>query len=137
MSVEFVDTNVLVYGHDPEAGRKFEQASALLGRLFAERTGALSTQVIVEFFSACAKKKALPADMAEGIVQDLAGWALHRPEHSDLIAAWRLHQRYQISWWDALILRSAERMGAHILWTEDLNHGQQYGPVTVRNPFLD
>ena len=137
MSVEFVDTNVLVYGHDPEAGPKHELAAALLVRLFAEGTGALSTQVIAEFCSACTKKSSLPAAMAEDIVRELGAWTLHRPEHSDLIAAWRLRLRYQISWWDALIIQSAERVGADVLWSEDLNHGQRYGSVTVRNPFVD
>jgi predicted nucleic acid-binding protein len=137
MSVEFVDTNILIYGHDPEAGPKFDSATALLERLFAAGCGALSTQVLSEFFSACTKKNALPARTAEEIVQELCTWTLHRPEHGDLIAAWHLRQRYQVSWWDALIIRSAERVGAAVLWTEDLNHGQQYGSVTVRNPFAE
>ena len=44
--------------------------------------------------------------------------------------------RYQISFWDALILSAAEAGGADLLYTEDLNHGQKYGSVVVRNPFL-
>jgi predicted nucleic acid-binding protein len=137
MNVEFVDTNVLVYGHDPEAGRKHELAAELLLRLFEEGSGALSTQVITEFFSASIKKSCLSLQMAEDIVSELRTWTLHTPQHSDLIAAWRLRQRYQISWWDALIVQSAERVGAEVLWTEDLNDGQQYGSVTVRNPFAE
>jgi predicted nucleic acid-binding protein len=137
MSVEFVDTNVLIYGHDPEAGRKHELAAALLQRLFEEGRGALSAQVLAEFFSASVKKDSLPEQMAEDIVQELRTWTMHSSQHSDLIAAWRLRQRYQISWRDALIVQSAERVGAEVLWTEDLNHGQQYGQVTVRNPFAE
>jgi predicted nucleic acid-binding protein len=44
-------------------------------------------------------------------------------------------ERYRISFWDALILAAAESGGAAILYTEDLNDGQQYGTVLVRNPF--
>ncbi len=46
-------------------------------------------------------------------------------------------ERYQISYWDAAILAAAERIGAGILYTEDLNHGQRYGSVLVQNPFRD
>jgi predicted nucleic acid-binding protein len=44
-------------------------------------------------------------------------------------------ERYQISFWDALILAAADSGGAEVLYTEDLNDGQQYGSVLVRNPF--
>ena len=45
--------------------------------------------------------------------------------------------RYQMSFWDGLILAAAEAAGADVLFTEDLNHGQRYGSVLVRNPFRD
>jgi predicted nucleic acid-binding protein len=137
MSVEFVDTNILIYGHDLSAGRKQKIAAALLERLYASGTGALSAQVLSEFFSASERKPQLPPEVAESIVDELRNWKLHSPELSDLITAWRLRQRYQLSWWDALIVQSAERVGAGVLWTEDLNDGQQYGSVTVRNPFAE
>ena len=43
--------------------------------------------------------------------------------------------RYAISYWDAAILAAAEALGAHTVYSEDLNHGQKYGPVRVVNPF--
>ena len=46
-------------------------------------------------------------------------------------------RRYQISYWDAAIIAAAGELGATILYTEDLNHGQAYGTVTAINPFLD
>ena len=45
-------------------------------------------------------------------------------------------RRYQISYWDAAIIVAAGELGAAILYTEDLNHGQAYGTVTAINPFL-
>ena len=44
----FVDTNVLIYAHDIEAGRKQERATRVLGDLWEKRTGVLSTQVLQE-----------------------------------------------------------------------------------------
>jgi predicted nucleic acid-binding protein len=46
----FVDTNVLIYAHDADAGRKHEIAATLLGELWRERTGVLSAQVVQEFY---------------------------------------------------------------------------------------
>jgi predicted nucleic acid-binding protein len=136
MSAEFVDTNVLIYAHDRSTGRKHEKAVELLTRLFVERARAISIQVLIEFYSAAIKKLKFTSAEAEDVLVDMAAWAIHRPGHDDLIRAARLHRRYNISWWDALILNSATELGCNVLWTEDLSHGQRYGAVTVRNPFL-
>jgi len=45
-------------------------------------------------------------------------------------------QRWQLSYWDSLILEAARISGSDELLSEDLNHGQNYGGVVVRNPFL-
>jgi predicted nucleic acid-binding protein len=45
--------------------------------------------------------------------------------------------RYQISYWDAAIIAAAESLGAAVLYSEDLSHGQAYGTVRVHDPFRD
>jgi len=135
MSVEFIDTNVLVYAHDRGARAKHDQAVELLARLFEDARGALSIQVLSEFYAAAIKKLAMKSEEAEEVISDLAAWTIHRPGHADLLKASRLHRRYKIAWWDALILNSAIELGCSILWTEDLADGQRYGSVVVRNPF--
>jgi predicted nucleic acid-binding protein len=135
MSVEFIDTNVLVYAHDGAAGAKHDQAVELVTRLFEEASGALSIQVLSEFFVAATKKLAMKSDEVEKVISDLGGWAIHRPGHADLLRAARLHRRHVISWWDAMVINSAAELGCPVLWSEDLNHGQRYGTVTVKNPF--
>ena len=135
MSAEFVDTNVLIYAHDGGAGRKQEASIELIGRLFEERSGALSTQVLAEFYSAATKKLSMPSQEAEQAVADLGGWIIHRPNHADLLSAARLHRRYGMAWWEALMLRSAQALGCRLLWSEDFSDGQRFGAVTVRNPF--
>ena len=47
-----------------------------------------------------------------------------------------LSQRFQIAYWDGALLAAAERLGAPVFYTEDLNHGQFYGSVRAINPFL-
>jgi predicted nucleic acid-binding protein len=135
MSVEFVDTNVLVYAHDSTAGRKRAAAADLLSRLFAESMGAVSIQVLAEFYSVCTRKLRMEAAEADAILTDLGVWTIHRPRHRDLIQASRLHRLHRIGWWDAMIVTSAIELGCAILWTEDLADGQRFGGLTVRNPF--
>jgi predicted nucleic acid-binding protein len=45
-------------------------------------------------------------------------------------------ERYRLSFWDALIVTSAQKAQASVLWTEDLNSGQRMGDVVIRNPFM-
>ena len=135
MSVEFVDTNLLVYAHDGGAGAKHTKAVDLLARLVEEGAGALSTQVLAEFYSAATRKLGMTSAEAEAVIRDLGGWIIHRPAHADLLKAAQLERRYKLSWWDALILTSAIELGCAVLWTEDFSDGQRLGPITVRNPF--
>ena len=54
-----------------------------------------------------------------------------------VVAAVELSLRYRISYWDGAILAAAEALEASILYTEDLNHGQEYGSVRAHNPFIE
>jgi predicted nucleic acid-binding protein len=135
MSVEFVDTNSLLYAHELGAGTKYHQSNELLTRLFEDGSGVVSVQVLSEFYAAATKKLAMKSEEAEDVIGDLGVWIIHRPGHADVLRAAQLHRRYKIAWWDAMMLNSAIQAGCSVLWTEDLSHGQRYGPLTVRNPF--
>ena len=136
MSAEFVDTNILVYAHDGGAGRKHERSMELIARLFEEGAGAISVQVLAEFYAVSTRKSGMTSAEAEEVMADLGGWAIHRPGHADLMRAAGLHRRHKIGWWDALILNSATELGCSVLWTEDFSNGRRYGSITVRNPFV-
>lgn len=135
MSAEFIDTNILVYAHDGGAGEKHSKSVELLTRLLDERCGALSLQVLAEFYATATRKLGMDASEAEEILADLGNWIMHRPAHADLMEASKLHRRNKLSWWDALIIQSAMELGCSTLWSEDLSDGQQFGHVTIRNPF--
>lgn len=54
----------------------------------------------------------------------------------DLVrAAIAMHDRHQLSYWDAAILAAAKALGCHSVYSEDLNAGQTYDGVIVMNPF--
>ncbi len=137
MSAEFVDTNILIYAHDSSSGGKQRIARDLLRRLEEDGNGALSIQVLTEFYSVSTRKLGLPLGDAEQVVAGFETWALHRPTLTDVVSAAAVHRHHKVAWWDALLIHSAIQLECDILWTEDLNHGQQYGSVTVRNPFAE
>ena len=135
---QFVDTNVLVYAHYVTAREKHSRARALVEELWETRQGCLSVQVLQEFFVTTTRKLPTPleASAAARIIDDLAHWHVHSPAAADVLAAIDIHQRTGASFWDAMILRSAKELDCQILHTEDLNLGQEYDGLQVRNPFL-
>jgi len=134
---QFVDTNVLVYAHDTSAGEKHARAKALVAELWQSGNGYLSVQVLQEFYVTVTQKvrKPLPPETASRIIEYLSNWRVHTPDAGDVLEAIRIHRRYAISFWDAMIIRSAEALGSKVIWSEDLNPGQYYGEVKVVNPF--
>jgi predicted nucleic acid-binding protein len=136
-AVYFIDTNVLVYAYDRSAGKKYEAAVELLKACWEYENGRVSMQVLQEFFVTVTRKIASPLDVpsARQIVADLAQWRLHAPEADDLLQAIDFQQNYQLSFWDAMVVQSAVRLGCSWLVTEDFSHGQVFGGVQVVNPF--
>ncbi len=137
MSVEFCDTNIIVYAYDSSAGTRRELARQLLERLWTDGIGAASIQVLQELFVTLTRKIARPVDVptARGIVSDLATWRIVCPTEADVLTAIDATARWQISLWDAMILTTAQTAGAAVVWSEDLNADQTFDGLTVRNPF--
>jgi predicted nucleic acid-binding protein len=135
----FIDTNILVYAFDHSAGRKHQIASQLVRECWENENGCLSIQVLQEFYVAVTRKITHPIDplTARQIISDLGEWQLHVPGISDFLQAIDFQHNYRLSFWDAMILQSAVRLGCTQLWTEDMNHGQSFGPVQVVNPFIE
>ena len=133
----FVDTNVLLYAYDRSAGNKYETARSLLATLWQARAGVLSTQVLQEFYVNATRKlpRPLRPPQARGIVARYATWPVHRVEVADILAASEYEQRHSLSFWDALVVVAAERLGAVWLVSEDLRHGLVVAGMRVQNPF--
>jgi predicted nucleic acid-binding protein len=132
----FVDTSILVYAYDRAAGLKHERARQLIERLWASGQGVLSTQVLQELCINLRRKVTppLPLHVIRGLVQDYLSWETVVNTPASVLEALEIEVRYQTSFWDALILQAAETSGAAVLYTEDLNAGQRYGPIQVINP---
>ncbi|MDH4063224.1 MAG: PIN domain-containing protein [Acidobacteriota bacterium] len=135
----FVDTNILIYAHDVEAGRKRDIAQALLRTLWVERAGILSTQVLQEFYVNATRRmrKPLTKPEARSVVDTYAPWCVDGIETADIAAAFRIEDQARIGFWDALIVAVATRSGARRVVSEDLNAGQAIAGITIENPFKE
>lgn len=137
MSLQFVDTNVLLYAYDSTAGAWHQRARELVGQLGRTRSGALSVQVLQEFYVNAVRKVAVPlsAATARQRIEVLGLWPTHAPTTKDVVAAIDIAEQHRLSFWDAMIIRSASELGCETLWTEDLNPGQIVNGVRILNPF--
>ncbi len=133
----FVDTNVLVYCRDAGEPEKQPQAAAWMEHLWRYRSGRLSFQVLREFYVTVTERldPGLDPSVARSDVRTLLGWRPTPMSSAALEAAWRIQDRYGLSWWDALIAAAAQLSGSAFLLSEDFQHAQRFGDVEVVNPF--
>jgi predicted nucleic acid-binding protein len=136
MSAEaLLDSNVLLYAVSthPSERQKREQARALLA---APGIG-FSTQVFSEFYDNATRKREprLTHAQAVAILEPLRALPVQPITAEVVWDAFRLTARFQLRFWDAAILAAARALDCRIVWSEDLNDGQQYDGVRVQNPF--
>ena len=130
----FLDSNVLLYAasernRDP---RRFDIAIELvLGTLFG-----VSGQSLAEFANVSRRKQLLDDVEIDQWLAFLGQLPFVPVDQAYVAAGLRMARRYQLKYYDAALLGAAERLGAPIFYTEDLNHNQIYGTVRAVNPFL-
>lgn len=133
----FVDTNVLVYAVDSSTGARHAAAREWMNAMWAHETGRLSVQVLQEFYVTVTRKLSPGMSQVEAQreVRALLPWGPIEINPDILERAWFIESRYGVSWWDALIVGSAQTLGCHTLLTEDLQHEQDFDGLVVRSPF--
>jgi predicted nucleic acid-binding protein len=133
----FVDTNVLVYAHDASETARQPIAQAVLTELWRSRSGALSTQVLQEYYVVATRKfdPRLSRREARELVDAYSTWQLVLIDVPLILAASELEERHTLSFWDALIVEAARRAGATRLVTEDLQAGRWIAGMLIDNPF--
>lgn len=138
--MRFLDTNIILYAYSTalQDVAKKQQAH----KVMRQGNWCISAQVLQEFYSNAVKpKRGLqplmnPAD-AQTALSGLASFASVALDTLLVTQAVALHQRHQVSYWDAAIIAAAVRSGATELLTEDLNAGQVIEGVRVVNPFVE
>ncbi len=138
MTAVFVDTNVLIYSEDGRVPEKQAQALAWLRVLWQRRAGRLSNQVLNEFYTNVTRKIKPPMQPgdARAEVRRYQRWQPWAIDHPTVETAWSVESRFGFSYWDALIVASAQTLGCRYLLSEDLQHGQVVDSVQILNPFL-
>lgn len=134
----FVDTNILLYAHDKDAGTKQRQAAGRLRKLWDAESGRLSTQVLQEFYVNVTRKirKPLGLDLAREIVRNYGLWVESPISPRTIVRASEISEIWRLSFWDSMIVAAAEQDGAAELLSEDLHPGQVIAGVRIVNPFL-
>lgn len=134
----FVDSNLLIYTRDVARPIKQQQATEWVNYLWQSQQGRLSTQVINEFYFVVTRKLKPGLDKATARmdVEGLMKWQPLIIDTQVIRQAWAVQDEFGFSWWDSLIVASAQRAGCQYLLSEDLQHQQQLHNVRVINPFL-
>ncbi|MCG6940830.1 MAG: PIN domain-containing protein [Thiohalocapsa sp.] len=130
-----IDTNILIYSVDADAGERHEQAMALLDQM-AEHDCVLTLQALAEFFHAVTRKDKMPLADASAMVQD---WMTLFPtvaaDARTLPAAIELRAGHGFAFWDAMPVQTAKAAGVTRFLTEAMQDGRQLGSLTLQNPF--
>ncbi len=131
----FIDTNVLVYAEASDAPGKQQAALALLKQLYETGTGVLSTQVLQEYCNVAIKKLKLPVGHIRAQLDLYEQLEVVQVTPAIIRAGLDLHQTRSVSFYDALILASADAAGCNVLFSEDMNTGEVITGVRLLNPF--
>ncbi len=131
----FLDTNVLLYADDANAGEKRQRAKKILVDSLSNGTGVISTQVLQEFFVVSTRKLGVDPALARRKVELMATMDLVQVDLDLILAAIDLSRLHSFSFWDGLIVRAAATAGCQVLLTEDLQHDRVVDGVRIQNPF--
>jgi len=134
----FVDTNILVYARDSSEGEKQTKALNWLGSLWKNENGKISAQVLNEYYVTVTQrlKPGLPIDQARADIRALTVWKPLNVSAKLIESCWDIQDQYHYSWWDSLILTAAQFLDCRYLISEDMQHQQRIGELTILNPFI-
>lgn len=131
----FLDSNVLIYTDDASSPGKQRTALDLVAACRRRNEGVVSLQVLQEYFAISTRKLGVDPVVARRKLELFAQLSLVATDLDDVLAAIDLHRLHQISFWDALIIRSALQARCVRLWSEDLQHGRRINGLEIANPF--
>jgi predicted nucleic acid-binding protein len=132
----FLDANVLLYTDDPRYPEKREIAVRLVEQHVTQKTGAVSLQILGEYFHNARRKMNLDVRLARQRVTFFSRLLRFQPNLNDVFAAIDLHQFHHFRYWDAMIVHSAVQCGCRILYSEDMHSGHIIDNLKIVNPFV-
>jgi predicted nucleic acid-binding protein len=136
--MQFLDTTILLYALSTDRREAAKAAKAL--ELLDRPDCAISVQVLQEFYVQATRENKSDRITHDQAVTLIVSWERFKIQELTLQiihAAFRTKQRFRISYWDAAIVESARTTGCTVIYSEDLNDGQDFGGIRVENPFSD
>jgi predicted nucleic acid-binding protein len=130
----FLDTNVLLYAASER--NRDQRRAPIAFEVVNRNVFGVSGQTLAEFVAGARKKHLLSDESIDQWLVFLGTCPLVPVDEAYVRMGLEFARRYRLSYYDAALLAAAERLGAPIFYTEDLNHNQVYGSVRAVNPFL-
>lgn len=131
-----VDTNLLVYAHDRDAGAKHEKAIALLARLSGAGDLVVSAQILNELASVLHRKRKVDRALVALTIEKLSEQAIVLPLTGELtVLALGPGMAAGLSFWDALVWATARANRISVVYTEDFEHDRTVDGVRFVDPF--
>lgn len=131
-----LDTNILIYSVDREAGERHQQSIVLMEEM-SQCDCILTLQALSEFFSAATRKGKMPKSDAREQIND---WMILFPvitaEPRTLQRVMKAVEAHQFSFWDAMLLETAAQAGVTRFLSEDMQHGRNWRGMRVHNPYM-
>jgi predicted nucleic acid-binding protein len=132
----FLDTNILLYSisQNPAESLKRDRAIALL----ADDSGALSIQVLQEFYvqaTRTSRADAISHELAAGLIEAWSRFRIQDMTLPILHTALRIRKAHGFSFWDSAIVAAALALGCDRVYTEALTHGQMVDGLAIVDPF--
>jgi predicted nucleic acid-binding protein len=131
----FVDSNVFLYIFDEASPSKRDKSEVWLAWLWENACGALSWQVVQEFYWNATRKYRATPEQARSYVKLMWEWNPPDVTIGMFERAWYWSDQAQVTFWDAMIVSAAERMRCRFLLSEDFQTGREFGSITIVNPF--
>ena len=135
----FIDTNIFVYSFDNREPDKQEISRRIIRNALKDHYGCISSQVIQEFLNVALKKFARPLSVKDGVgyMKSVLVPLCEIYTSSDLYSkTLEVYERWKFSFYDSMIIAAALRTSCSVLYSEDLQHGQEIQSLTIYNPFI-
>lgn len=131
----FLDTNLLIYAWDNTEPNKKNKILAFLNNIKKEFVPIISTQTLGEFYNVAVKKIGLTKEQSYVICEEYSKiFPVYEITIENVLHAMQISKKTQFSYWDSLILAMAIDTGCSVLYSEDLNNGQEIEGLKIVNP---
>lgn len=132
----FFDSNIFVYAGDSSNPEKSKIAQKLIKTVANEGNGVISTQNLQEFYNASIRKLHRDKNAVKLDVEDYSSiFPVTQISIPIILKAIDIQIKYQLGFYDSLILSTASYENCVVCYSEDLSNGQIVEGVKVINPF--